>query len=90
MRIVSQDLKYNFPYERACIEITDSGKIFAQGDIWGTKDNYIEIAKYSNAEKAQRAMRILYDEYRKYNHYISTHTDFVPPKIFKFPDDNEI
>lgn len=63
MRILPQDLKFDFPYEKVCIEILDSGKIFAQGDIWGAQDNYIEIAKYSTAEKAQKAMEMLHIAY---------------------------
>lgn len=63
MRILSQDGKYDFPYERVCIEISDSGKIFAQGDIWGAEDNYIEAARYENEAKARKAMEILREAY---------------------------
>lgn len=63
MRILSQDGKYDFPYERVCIEISDSGKIFAQGDIWGAEDNYIEVAKYENEAKVRKAMEMLREEY---------------------------
>lgn len=63
MRILSQDGKFDFPYERVCIEISDSGKIFAQGDIWGAEDNYIEVAKYENEAKARKAMEMLREAY---------------------------
>ena len=63
MRILSQDGKYDFPYERVCIEISDSGKIFAQGDIWGAEDNYIEVAKYENEAKVRKDMEMLREEY---------------------------
>lgn len=63
MRILSQDRKFDFPYERVCLEVTDSGKIFAQGDIWGAEDNYIEVAKYSTGAKARNAMEMLREAY---------------------------
>lgn len=63
MRILSQDGKFDFPYERVCLEVTDSGKIFVQGDIWGTEENYIEVAKYENEEKARKAMKMLHEAY---------------------------
>lgn len=59
MRILSQGGKVDMPYEKVCLEVTDSGKIFAQGNIWGAEDNYIEVAKYSTAEKARKAMEML-------------------------------
>lgn len=65
MRILSQDGKFNFPYERVCLEVSDSGKIFAQGDIWGTEDNYIEVARYENEEKVRKAMEMLREQYTK-------------------------
>lgn len=65
MRILSQDGKFDFPYERVCLEVSDSGKIFAQGDIWGmsSEDNYIEVAKYENEVKARKAMEMLHGAY---------------------------
>lgn len=33
MRILSQDGKFDFPYEKVCLEVSGSRKIFAQGDI---------------------------------------------------------
>ena len=63
MRILSQDGKYDFPYEKVCLEVSDSGKIFAQGDIWGAEDNYIEVAAYKNEAKARKAMELLREAY---------------------------
>lgn len=65
MRILSQDRKFDFPYERVCLEVSDSGKIFAQGDIWGTAtdNNYIEVANYSTEVKARKAMEMLREAY---------------------------
>lgn len=63
MRILSQDGKVDMPYEKVCLEVTDSGKIFAQGNIWGAEDNYIEVAKYSTESKARKAMDMLHGAY---------------------------
>jgi len=63
MRILSQDGKSDFPYEKVCLEVSDSGKIFAQGGIWGAEDNYIEVAKYENEAKARKAMEMLRNAY---------------------------
>lgn len=64
MRILSQDLRHDFPYEKVCIEVTDSGKVFAQGDLWGnSENNYIQIAEYSTEEKAKKAMEMLRKAY---------------------------
>ena len=63
MRILSQDGRTDFPYERVCLEASDSGKIFAQGDIWGAEDNYIEAARYSTEAKARKAMEMLHGAY---------------------------
>ena len=63
MRILSQDGKCDFPYERVCLEVSDSGKIFAQGDIWGAENNYIEVARYDSETRAREAMEMLHGAY---------------------------
>lgn len=63
MRILSQDGKFDFPYEKVCLEVSDSGKIFAQGDIWGAEENYIEVARYDSEAKARKAMEMLRNSY---------------------------
>lgn len=65
MRILSQDLRHDFPYEKVCIEILDSGKIVAQGSIWNyaNEDNWIVAAEYSSIEKAKKAMEMLRKAY---------------------------
>lgn len=93
MRILSQDGKYDFPYEKVCLGITSSGQIFAQGDIWGARveDNFIEVAEYSTEAKARKIMEMLrnvyYDnEFSKVYHdgitFLTTH--------FQFPQDSEV
>lgn len=80
MRILSQDGKFDFPYEKVCLEVSDSGKIFAQGDIWGAEDNYIEVAKYENEAKARKAMEMLREAYSPVI-VIKEHQDGLKPNI---------
>ncbi len=103
MRILSQDGKFDFPYERVCLEVSDSGKIFAQGDVWGKRDNYIEVARYENEEKARKAMEMLREAYMvhfQYKHmtaeqrafFINCTVEKEQEKIygvFCFPSDDE-
>ena len=60
---MSQDGKFDFPYEKVCLEVSDSGKIFAQGDIWGEEENYIEVARYESEAKARKAVEMLRKAY---------------------------
>lgn len=90
MRILSQDGKHDFPYEKVCLEITSRGQIFAQGDIWGVEDNYIEVAKYSTEAKARKAMEMLRNEYHGYKieETYQEGTEYYHP-VFQFPQDKE-
>lgn len=106
MRILSQDGRTDFPYERVCLEVSDRGKIFAQGDIWGAEDNYIEVAKYENEAKARKAMEILREAFENYDWIKSTgnseelkqvarmlnHDEFkkMTTSYFQFPSDDEV
>lgn len=106
MRILSQDGKYDFPYEKVCLEVTDSGKIFAQGDVWGAaiEDNFIEVAAYENEEKARKAMEMLHGAYMSHGMYkimnesqralffasVSENEQSYLYGVFQFPQDNEI
>lgn len=80
MRILSQDGKFDVPYEKVCLEVSDSGKIFAQGDIWGAEDNYIEVAKYSTEAKARKAMEMLREAYSPVL-VIKEHQEGLKPNI---------
>lgn len=93
MRILSQDGKHDFPYEKVCLGITNTGQIFAQGDIWGMRaeDNFIEVARYSTEAKARNVMEMLRNEYCGYKLEEVYHdgTNFYCP-VFQFPQDKEV
>lgn len=105
MRILSQDGRTDFPYERVCLEVSDSGKIFVQGDIWGAEDNYIEVAIYENEEKARKAMEMLRGKYSTlrmqevidrdinqavYERIENNDKEKFFSAFFQFPDDDEV
>lgn len=101
MRIISQDGKWDLPYDRIVIDKSGQ-KIFAQSNLISCTDmNYVEIAEYSTPEKAEKAMEMLHEEFLSYMKLqggiglmqgsVSVAPNiWVLPKIFKFPSDEEI
>lgn len=101
MRIISQNGKYDLPYDMVAIDRWGA-KIFAQSNlISSSDDNHIEIAKYSTPEKADKAMEMLHEKFLSYmqlqggiglmqgSGFVAPNI-WVLPKIFKFPSDEEI
>ena len=97
MRLISQDGRGDMPYEnfifRAC-----GGDIVASRDIL-TNEKQI-VARYSTESKALKVMEMLREEYLKHIYgsggematrdlYIPPFA-FIPPKVFKFPADEEV
>ena len=97
MRLISQDGRGDMPYEnfifRAC-----GGDIVASREIL-TNEKQI-VARYSTESKALKVMEMLREEYLKHIYgsggematrdlYIPPFA-FIPPKVFKFPDDEEV
>lgn len=94
MRIISQDGFADLPYEEIalCMESED---IIARHN-----DKEYLMARYSTMEKTQKAMEMLHKEYGKHffgqggamataNFYVPPFA-FIPPKVFKFPADEEV
>lgn len=100
MRIISQDGKCDYPYENSTLFIDYmDGRVVKivpyTGGCKGTK-----IATYSTEEKAKKSMEVLRKEYLKYME-IEGSADltgqgviqpnfWVLPKVFQFPQDDEI
>lgn len=78
MRVISQDSTIDMPYEQVIIMRHDKS-IYLMEHL--TED--VEIATYSNAEKAQKAMEMLREDYKKCIkcHYLMT---------FQFPAEEEL
>ncbi len=60
MRIISQNGKYNLPYENCCVWIDDNEIIFSP---IGDPESAYTMAKYSNPEKSEKAMQLLHEAY---------------------------
>lgn len=104
MRVVSQDLTCDVPYDSVVISIsiTHPNEIVAYPSMNVLdRKGYWRIATYSNTEKVKKAMEMLREEYQKYysnngggmmatdNLYIQPFA-FNHPKVFQFPQDEEI
>lgn len=78
MRVISQDGTIDMPYEQVIIMRHDK-IIYLMEHL--TED--VEIATYSTAEKAQKAMEMLREDYKKCIkcHYLMT---------FQFPAEEEL
>ena len=64
MRIISQDGKFDIPYELTSIQLVSKTTIIAQGSYFGSgNDNFATIAEYSTEAKAQKAMEMLRTAY---------------------------
>lgn len=105
MRVISQNGKSDIPYEYfafSMVGIGSSYSIIATRNIAEPPMVAINsvIATYSAKEKAVKAMEMLREEYLKYME-IEGHADltgqgiiqpnfWVLPKVFQFPQDDEI
>lgn len=103
MRIISQNGIIDLPYENIGISINCCNKkdIVAYPAVYYGKDNgHWTLAEYSTEEKAKKAMEMLQKEYGKHffgqggamataNFYVPPFA-FIPPKIFQFPQDEDV
>lgn len=100
MRIISQYGELDLPYEETTIKVFGDGEVvaFALSDLGGS--DYILMAKYSTKEKAMKAMEMCRNRYLSRTElqggfdaingrYVQPNF-WVLPRIFQFPQDNEI
>lgn len=102
MRLISQDGMIDVPYDKVVIKATEHpfktiiSALFEREDYM--KD--IVMGYYSTEAKALKVMEMLREEYLKHIYgsggematrdlYIPPFA-FIPPKVFKFPDDSEV
>jgi hypothetical protein len=100
MRIVSQNGKYDLPYEETTLQIFNSGKVAAYSLVDLLSNDYIEIATYSTVEKAKKAVEMCREKYLSimepdggYDMTSGWHIQpdyLVLPKVFQFPKDEEV
>lgn len=79
MRVISQDGRYDIPYEQAVVSHLDRTVVAYPLNDLGSSD-YIQLASYSTEEKAIKAMEECRWTWRKHNGFM----------IFQFPADKDI
>ena len=90
MRIISQNGAIDVPYEMSAIRNDDGLIILCMA---GETGNGSVIATYSTSEKAQKAMEMLrkkYKDYAKATNKSNFFTMFDYPKVFQFPQDEDV
>lgn len=94
MRIVSQDGRFDLPYECFVVGIyaANDTSIIAY-TVNSDDDAFLDLAEYSTKEKAVKAMEMLRTEYEKFQETKSINGGYFAldyPKVFRFPQDSEV
>ena len=87
MRIISQSGRIDIPYEMAVVYVEYESVIAKVGD-----ERYA-MGNYSTEEKAVKAIKMLREKYLLYKSTTnekSFYEFFDNPKVFQFPQDDEI
>lgn len=102
MIVISQDGTLDIPYEMVVIQRFEEKIYFLNQNLAGVEGvtSDLEIAGYSTEEKAIKAMEMLREAYLtrmeldgSYNlvhHFYVQPNYWVLPKVFQFPQDEEI
>lgn len=102
MRVISQDGTIDVPYEQVVIQRYDRVIYFLNKNLTGVEQliNDIEMAEYSTEVKAIKAMEMLREKYLSrmeldggydiVNKCYVQPNYWVLPKVFQFPQDEEI
>ena len=97
MRLISQDGKFDIPYDEIVVELFNECVVGRLKEYIGGD---IILGSYSTEEKAEKAMEMLREEYGKHffgqggamataNFYVPPFA-FIPPKVFQFPKDEDV
>lgn len=92
MRVISQDGTLDIPYEQVIIQRFRCEIYFLNKNLTGVEQlcGDMAIAKYSTEEKAQKAMEMLREQYKK---YIGASVNISSVNIygcFQFPAEEEL
>lgn len=102
MRVISQDGTIDVPYEMVVIQRFEEDVYFLNRNLTGVEDliSDIRLAKYSTEAKAIKAMEMLREKYLSrmeldggydiVNKCYVQPNYWVLPKVFQFPQDDEI
>lgn len=93
MRIISQDGRFDLPYELVAISThaINRGQVIAK-PLTNADRLFCVMGEYSTEEKAEKAMEELRAEYGGYKQAKSSEYYFAfnYPKVFRFPQDSEV
>lgn len=93
MRIISQDGRFDLPYELVAISThaINRGQVIAK-PLTNADRLFCVMGEYSTEEKAEKAMEMLRTEYRNYKQARSAsfYFAFDYPKLFRFPQDSDV
>lgn len=100
MRIISQDGLYDVPYEAIAIRFNEDDSSIILGVPLSVISEdlvsdvpLITLGTYSTEEKAEKAMEMLrekYKDYAKATNKSNFFTMFDYPKVFQFPQDEDV
>lgn len=93
MRIISQDGRFDLPYELVAISThaINRGQVIAK-PLTNADRLFCVMGEYSTEEKAEKAMEELRTEYGNYKQAKSSEYYFAfnYPKVFRFPKDSGV
>lgn len=93
MRIISQDGRFDLPYELVAISThaINRGQVIAK-QLTNADRLFCVMGEYSTEEKAEKAMEELRTEYGNYKQAKSSEYYFAfnYPKVFRFPKDSGV
>lgn len=93
MRIISQDGRFDLPYELVAVSIDTVDEMMIIAYAVNSEDSEIwNLAEYSTKAKAAKAMEMLRTEYGNYEQARSSeyYFSFNYPKLFRFPQDSNV
>lgn len=94
MRIISQDGRFDLPYELVAISThaINRGQVIAK-PLTNADRLFCVMGEYSTKEKAAKAMEMLRTEYEKFQETKSINGSYFTldyPKVFRFPLDSGV
>ena len=94
MRIISQDGRFDLPYELVAVSIDTVDKMTIIAYAVNSDDSEIwKLAEYSTKEKAVKAREMLRTECGNFTETSSTNGNYFAfdyPKLFRFPQDSDV
>lgn len=94
MRIISQDGRFDLPYELVAVSIDTVDEMMIIAYAVNSEDSEIwNLAEYSTKAKAEKVMEMLRTECGNFTETSSINGNYFAfnyPKVFRFPKDSEV